>query len=199
MASMNPVVRDPPALKRVRWTVDEYFRMAKLGMFGNRRVELLNGEVIEVAPQANPHRLAITKASSLLHRHFPMETHWVVIQGTFLLSKTSAPDPDFHVFDVPAGTPDDRLPSPFLIIEVSDTTYRKDSGSKLRAYAAGGVRDYWIVNIPAHRVEVYRTPENLTGKKSGWRYADVKFFNRGQSVQPLARPDLRFSVEALLP
>jgi Uma2 family endonuclease len=196
---MNPVVREPPAVKRVRWTVEDYFRMSEAGVFDGRRVELLNGEIIEVQAQANPHRLAITKGSRVLLEQFPITTHWVVIQGTFLLSKTSAPDPDLHVFDVPAGTPDDKLPLPFLVIEVSDTTYRKDSGPKLRAYAAGGVRDYWIVNIPAQRVEVYRSPENPTGNESDWRYAQTTLFTRGQQVQPLARPDLSFPVDALLP
>jgi Uma2 family endonuclease len=196
---MNPVVREPPAVKRVRWTVDQYFRMSEAGIFDNRRVELLNGEIIEVQAQANPHRMAITKGSALLLQHFPLTTHWVVVQGTFLLSKLSAPDPDFHIFDVPAGTPDNQLPLPFLVVEVSDTTYRKDSGPKLRAYAASGVRDYWIVNIPAQRVEVYRSPENPAGKKSGCRYADRTFCSRGQQVQLLARPDLSFAVDALLP
>jgi Uma2 family endonuclease len=196
---MNPVVREPPALQHVRWTVKDYLRMSEAGVFDGRRVELLNGEIIEVQAQANPHRLAITKGSRALLEQFPLNSHWVVIQGTFLLSENSAPDPDLHVFDVPAGTPDDKLPLPFLVIEVSDTSYRKDSGPKLRAYAEGGVRDYWIVNIPAQRVEVFRLPENPTGEADGWRYADRALFSRGQHVSLLARPDISLAVDALLP
>lgn len=173
--------------------------MSKAGVLDDRRVELLNGEIIEVFAQAHPHRLAISKGSRLLHQSFPPDRNWVLVQGTFRLSRYSAPDPDFHVFDVPEGTPDHQLPLPFLVIEVSDSTYRKDSGPKLRAYAAGNVRDYWIVNIPEQRVEVYRSPENPTRKAAGWRYAHNEFFTRGQQVRPLMRPDVSFPVDALLP
>lgn len=186
-------------MKRIRWTVKDYFRISEAGVLDDRRVELLNGEIIEVLAQANPHRLAISKGARLLFQHFPPSSHWVVVQGTFILSRYSAPDPDFHVFDVPEGTPDDQLPLPFLVIEVSDTTYRKDAGPKLRAYAAAGVRDYWIVNMPAQRVEIYRSPETSTGKKSGWRYAQTELFTRGTQVSPLARPDISFPIDSLLP
>jgi Uma2 family endonuclease len=196
---MKSAVREPAATKRVRWTVKDYFRMSKAGVFGDRRVELLDGEIIEVNAQANPHRLAISKGARLLFQLFPPTSHWVVVQGTLLLTKYSAPDPDLHVFNVPEGTADADLPKPILVIEVSDTSYRKDAGVKLRAYAAAGVADYWIVNIPAQRVEVYRGPANATGAKSGWHYAQTPFYRRGESVQPLARPDVSLPVDGLLP
>ena len=98
------------------------------------------------------------------------------------------------------STPDNQLPAPLLVMEISDTTYRKDAGPKLRAYARAGVADYWIVNLPLRRVEVYRRPENPTpGRRSGWRYADVSHFGPGQTVAPLLRPMISFPVDALLP
>src|SRR5688572_635851 len=103
------------AAKRVRWTVKDYFRMAEAGLLDDRRVELIDGEIIEVPAQANPHRTSVTKISRLLHNAFG-SAYWVVIQGTLLLPRYGAPDPDFHVFDVPVGTPDDRLPLPLLVI-----------------------------------------------------------------------------------
>jgi Uma2 family endonuclease len=114
------------------------------------------------------------------------------------LPPSGAPDPDFHVFDVPIRTPDNRLPVPILVIEVSDSTDARDSGPKLRMYARAGIADYWIVNLNLQRVEVYRRPENPTGKRLGWRYADRQFFSAGQSTSPLARPALTFDVRAML-
>lgn len=186
-------------LKRVRWTVDDYFRMAEMGLFDDRRVELIDGEVIEVPSQAHPHMLAISKITRLLLGAFAPAEAWVVIQGTLRLSRYAAPDPDFHILDVREGTPEEKLPLPFLVIEVSDTTYLKDSGRKLRMYAKAGIAEYWIVNIPEQRVEVYRQPENPVGGASGWRYATVQPFGRGEYVQPLARADLSFLVDDMLP
>ena len=185
-------------VKRMRWTVDHYFRMSELGFFDDRRVELLNGEVIEVPAQATPHRAAITNTSALLLPAFD-QSAWVVIQGTLKLTRFSAPDPDFYVVDAPVGTPDEQLPRPILVIEVSDTTYRKDAGRKLRTYASAGIPDSWIVNLPKQQVEVYRQPKNLTGKWSGWQYASASMLGRGESVSPLHRPDLAFPVDRMLP
>src|SRR4051794_23178872 len=119
------------AAKRVRWTVKDYFRMADAGLFDGRRVELLDGEVIEVSAPGHLHMRSIAgTASMLLPVFFP--ANMVAIQGTLPLGKYGAPDPDLYACDVPAGTPLDQIPLPFLVIEVSDTTYPKDSGIKLR-------------------------------------------------------------------
>lgn len=184
--------------RRVRWTVRDYFRMADAGVFGDRRVELIRGDVVEADAQDHSHRVAVTTLCYLLLDAFG-PSDWVVIKGTLRLTKFTAPDPDFHVFDVPVGTPDKLLPIPLLVIEISDTTYRKDAGPKLRAYARAGVPDYWIVNNPADRIEVYRHPENPTGRPGGWRYGDVTFFARGETVALLRRPAVAFAADAILP
>jgi Uma2 family endonuclease len=173
-----------PLAKRVRWTVKNYFHMAEAGLLSDRRVELINGEIIEVPAQGHLHRLTITRTSRLLLHEFGT-SDWVVVQGTLALPPLGAPDPDFHIFDVPEGTPDTQLPLPILVIEVSDTTYAQDSGPKLRMYARAGVPDYWIFNLHADRVEVYRQPENPTGRRSGW--SSSRCFGGRRSALPLAR------------
>jgi Uma2 family endonuclease len=184
--------------KRFRWSVKRYFRLSEMGFFGDRRVELINGEIIEVPAQAQAHRFAITKITRQLIPAFDPKKWWVVIQGTLVLPRHSAPDPDFHIFDVPEGTPDDQLPTATLVIEVSETSYLKDSGPKLRLYASAGIPEYWIVNLLKQQVEVHRQPENRTGKPSGWRYGSVTIHRAGETVSPLHRPDLRFPVDQML-
>ena len=183
---------------RLRWTVKEYFRLSRMGFFGDRRVELINGDILQMPAQPNAHRTSVTKTANLLFRAFG-STDWVVVQGTLVLGTYAAPDPDFHVLDVPPGTPDKHLPVPRLVIEVSDTTYLKDSGPKLRLYARAGIPENWIVNLPLDRVEVYRQPENAAGGASGWRYGSVTFHARGDEVRMLRRPVVAFPVDAMLP
>jgi Uma2 family endonuclease len=184
--------------KRFRWTVKRYFRLAELGFFGDGRVELLNGEIIRMPAQAQPHRLAITRITRLLVPAFDPARYTLVIQGTLPLSRYSAPDPDFHVFDAPEGTPEDQLAAPFLVIEVSDTSYLKDSGPKLRLYASVNIAEYWIINLLKQQVEVYRQPQNPTGKLADCRYGDVAVYRAGASVRPLGRANLALPVDQML-
>jgi Uma2 family endonuclease len=122
-----------------------------------------------------------------------------VVQGTLPLGRFGAPDPDIHAFEAPEGTPEELLPKPFIVLEVSDKSYRKDSGIKVRQYASAGIQDYWIVNLNASRVEVYRKPENRTGKRKDWRYSEVKHYKPGQKVRLLALPKVAIAVNEMIP
>lgn len=185
--------------KQIRFTVDEYFRMSDAGVFDGRRVELIEGRIVRMHAQAHPHRWCLSKARRRFDSLFPPNKFWVVVQGTLLLGRYGAPDPDIHVFAVPEGTPEQQLPVPFVVVEVSDTTYRKDSGLKLRQYASAGIQDYWIVNLKQRQIEVYRKPEGSSGKSQRWRYADVQEFKNGEEIAFLAYPQIKIAVDEVLP
>jgi Uma2 family endonuclease len=185
-------------LPTTRFTFAEFMRMVDADVFGTTRVELINGRIYRMAPQRDPHMVAISKTADAIQR-VKLPTDWLIIQGTLRLDAFSAPDPDFQWCDVPVGTPEHRRRLPILLIEISDTTYKRDSGVKLRKYAEHGIRDYWIVNLPADRVEVYRDPENPTGDPTACRYASCQLFARSESVPLLVRPNLSLAVNDLLP
>ena len=181
-----------------RFTVDELFKLVHADALGTSRVELLNGRIYRMAPQGGPHMVAVTRGAKAL-LHAASASDWVILQGTLILNRFSAPDPDLLWLPVAEGTPVGQWPDPVLLIEVSDTSYRKDSGIKLRTYASHGVPEYWIENLPAGRIEVYRSPQNPTGQLRNCRYASVEHFGRGQTIRPQARPQVEFKVDDLLP
>jgi Uma2 family endonuclease len=183
----------------IRFTVDEYFRMSDAGVFGDRRVELIHGRILQMHAQGYPHLLAISKINRALVVRFPSSKYWLAVQGTVTLNQFNAPDPDFYVLAVPQGTPKEKLPMPFLVIEVAATSYRRDKGIKLRRYAEAGIVDYWVVNLKQHRIEVHRSPENPTGRNSDWRYASVVNFEAGESIKLARFPKIQFKVSELLP
>jgi Uma2 family endonuclease len=186
------------SLPTTRFTVDELFRLVEADVLGTTRVELLNGRIYRMAPQGGGHMAAVTRgAESLLRARKPND--WVIIQGTLILSRYFAPDPDLLWLPVPVGTPVHEWPDPILLIEVSDTSYRKDSGVKLRTYAFHGLPEYWIENLPADRIEVYRQPQNPTGRLRDCHYASVQHFGRGQSIPVTARAGVSLAVDELLP
>jgi Uma2 family endonuclease len=182
----------------VRFTVDEVERLVEADVLGPRRVELVNGRIYRMAPQATPHMAAISRTAIALGKHVPAN-EWLISQGTLRLDRYNAPDPDALWVACPIGTPVHLWPEPLLLIEVSDSTYRKDSGVKLRTYAFHGIKEYWIENLRADRVEVYRQPESPTGQLKDCRYASIEHFTRGASITLLARPDVTISVDDLLP
>lgn len=185
--------------RTIRFSVEEYFKMSEAGIFDGRRVELLEGRIVPMHAQGSAHWWTITRTSRILLDRFAPDQFGVAIQGTLRLGSANAPDPDLSVYAAPEGTHESLLPLPFLVIEISDTTYRKDSGVKLRMYAAAGIGDYWIVNLPAKRIEVYREPSNKTGKRRDWHYASVEQFVAGQKIRLLKYPKISVGVSELLP
>jgi len=185
--------------RKIRFNVDEYMKMAAAGVFGSRKVELLQGRVVRMPAQAHPHRWSMSKTMRAFQMRFSPDQYWVIGQGTLTLNRYNAPDPDIHVFDVPEGTDEELLPKAFVVVEISDTTYRKDSGIKLCSYAAAGIQDYWIVNLKKRVVEVHRKPSNPTGKTKDWRYDDVREFKPGQKIALLAYPKVSIPVSEMVP
>src|SRR3982751_1496429 len=104
---------------KVRFTVKQYFRMAEAGVFDDRRVELVDGRILQMHSQANPHRASVTRCMILSSRHFSDTTKfWLVVQSTYVMEKYDAPEPDVYILKCPVGTPDDNQPKAFLVIEV---------------------------------------------------------------------------------
>lgn len=193
------ILRMPPVTApTIRFTIAEFMKMAEADVFGDRRVELLNGRIYRMRAQRDPHMAAMSKINRALQRVQP-DDEWIIIQGTLQLNEFNAPDPDFQWFDVPLGTPQRDRPLPMLLIEVSHTTYKRDAGVKLRIYAEAGIEDYWIVNLCDDRIEVYRRPQNPSGNLADCRYDSIEHWQRGQTVAPLRRPNLQFRVDDLLP
>jgi Uma2 family endonuclease len=83
-----------------------------------------------------------------------------------------------------------------LVVEVARTSLMKDRRGKGPLYARAGVADYWIVNLVARVLEVYRMPMSATGR---WRYKNARLLKPGAVVRPLAAADARVRVADLLP
>ena len=144
-----------------------------------------------MASQSEDHIAGITRSNIILNRHFGNPNRfWMTVLGTYVIEPYDAPEPDFAVYPVPVGTPNGTRMTPKLVVEVSKKSYPRDSGIKLRRYAAAGVKDYLILNLNESRLEVYRHPMNETGLKSDWRYDSVTHYYRGQCVTLLAYPDV---------
>lgn len=173
-------------------TREEYEQMVEAGVFGDRRVELLDGVVYDVTPQSRRHASALRRARRVLESFCPEDCE-VEVQMPLSVGTESTPEPDLAIVsrdpdDYETGHPADAL----LVVEISDSSLRHDREHKLPAYAQAGIRECWIVNLVRNLLEVYRDP-------MGGAYRASLILRRGERVAPMTRPDAPVSVDDLLP
>ena len=195
---MNPAITTP---RPHRWTREEFLQMIELGWFHDKRVELIGGEVIEMAAQKDYHGAAITLTMDALRLAFG-RGFWVRNQMSLDLSPLSVPDPDLAVVPgSPRGvTTSSTTPtSALLIVEVAETTLAYDRGHKAPLYAAGGIADYWIVNLVQRQLEIYRDPVADNTQLFGFRYNSRTILDPPDIVSSLAAPQANITVADLLP
>jgi Uma2 family endonuclease len=180
-----------------RWTFDDYMRASDAGSFDSQRVELIEGEVIDMPAQKDPHAWTISRLVKVLLPIFP-DPYWVKIQATQRLSDISGPEPDVAVMSGPPSPPATEPPTPLLVIEVSETTLRYDRGDKASLYAKYGIADYWVVNVISRQVEVFRNPVRDSSKRYGWGYGSPVIFNPPDRIVPLCKPDVSLEVSSFL-
>lgn len=181
-----------------RWTREEYFRLSELGWFAGQKVELVEGRIVHVPAQKNPHAFSVHQTQKALEAVFG-PSFWVRAQMSLNLGRISVPDPDIAVV---AGAPTaqgDYPTSALLVVEVSETTLAYDRGRKGRTYARAGIADYWIVNLVDRQLEVHRNPIREPSRRPRYRYRDVTVLRPTDVVAPLALPQAAVRVSDLLP
>jgi len=149
-------------LTRHKLNVDEYYRMAETGILDeDDRVELIDGELIDMAPIGQDHAATVNRLNRALVMAFG-EQAIVSVQNPVRLNRFNEPQPDFAVFRPRADFyatgerpgPSDTL----LVIEVADSSLRYDRTVKLPLYARAGIAEVWIVDLRRRVVDVHRTP-----------------------------------------
>lgn len=180
-----------------RFTREDFYRMSEAGVIPDRNVELLDGEIIEMAPQRDPHALCVVFTDYALRRVFG-DGYTIRVQLPFEISGVSQPEPDVVVL---AGSPRTHAGHPttaLLVIEVADTSIDYDRKRKAHAYAEAGIQDFWIVNLNRRCVEIHRHPAVHQGNVSH-QYTDIQIISPPSTISPLALPDARILVSDLLP
>jgi Uma2 family endonuclease len=167
-------------------TVSQYYKMAELGLFEGKRVELIEGRIIEMSPAGSQHATAVMLANDALQKAFGKH-YYVRVQCPIDLGQASEPEPDLavvkgHIRDFTKAHPTTAL----LLIEVADTTLKYDRKQKASLYARADIPEYWIINLTGKRVEIYRKPVEDQSQPFGFRYSDSKILSRFDSIKPLS-------------
>ncbi len=149
--------------QRHRITADEYHRMAEVGLLApDARVELIEGEIIDMAPIGKDHMSVVDQLNRLFIRAVGDDAI-VRIQGSVRLSRMSEPEPDLVLLKPRADFYRSEFASAadtLLVIEVSESSLRYDRDVKVPFYARHGVPEVWIVDLPNNQLLVYGSPSD---------------------------------------
>ncbi len=190
---MTTTAPPPQIVNRRRFTVAELLVMDAAGIFHpDERIELLDGEIITMAPINEPHADGTDRLEDLLKENLRGRAR-VRVQGPVQLNDRSLPQPDTAVLQL---RPDyhRRHPLPadvYLLVEVADSSLASDRSVKLALYADAGIPEVWIVNLPARQVEAYDDP--VDGVYQGRRVVPAP-----GSISPRAFPDVTLTVADFL-
>jgi len=148
--------------ERQLFSVSDYYKMADTGILKpENKVELLNGEIVKMSPIKILHAAIV----DLLDEEFKIALRKMVHcrnQNPIHIDNFSEPEPDLALVKKRKTRYRDRHPNAdevFLVVEVSDSTFLKDQTIKKKLYAKANIAEYWIINIPDRRVEVFKNPK----------------------------------------
>jgi Uma2 family endonuclease len=169
----------------------EYDRMVELGVFDeDEHIELLGGALVAMSPQGDvPSDCASILMMTLVRALGDRVS--VKAHSPFAAGEYSQPEPDVAVYPPRTygrGHPDKA----FLIIEVADSSLRKDRGIKSEIYAEADVPEYWIVDVVRGVVEVRTAPVD-------GHYTRLTTYRRGESIALVGFPDLVLATDDFLP
>ncbi len=182
-----------------QWKRAEYERLVDLGLFHDKPVELIGGQLLVAEPQGSYHSTGIGATDDVLRAILP--PGWIIrSQMPVALDEESEPEPDLAVVrgtraDYREGHPSRAA----LVVEVAESSLDFDRKEKGSLYARAGLGDYWIVNLVDRVVEVYRDPVPDAAAPYGWRYASREIVRPPESIALLAVPSARVTVSDLLP
>jgi Uma2 family endonuclease len=183
---LDPAPLYPEKLRPLRRV--EYERMVELGLFEDERIELLRGALVAMSPQKGPHANGTARLGESLIVALAGRAH-VRQHSPIALSEDSEPGPDIAV--VALGDYSKEHPATaLLVVEVADSSLRKDRQVKADLYAEAGINEYWILNVVDLVLEVHRDP-------AGDHYASVTSHGRSATVSMLAFPDVHVRVADL--
>ena len=179
-------------LTRHKLSADDYHRMAEAGILGAEdRVELIGGEIIDMAPIGQDHAGTVGSLTEALVLAFAGRAI-VFVQNPIRLDDRSEPEPDFAVLRRRTDFyRTGERPGPadvLLLIEVADTSLRFDRAVKLPLYARAGIPEVWIVDLRQRAVDVHRAPRD-------GRYTQVTTIGAGGVLNPVLAPEARITFE----
>jgi Uma2 family endonuclease len=179
---------------RRRFNVEEYYLMAKAGILKeDDRVELIEGEIVEMPPIGSYHASCVKRLNRLLSQQVGQRA-LIGAQDPVHLGEHSEPQPDIVLLRPQADSYSTAHPGPadvLLLIEVADTSVEYDREVKVPLYAQAGIGEVWLVDLDGESIEVYQSP-------APGGYRQIRVVRQEDRLAPEALPELELSARDIL-
>jgi Uma2 family endonuclease len=176
-----------------KWTLDRYHQAVAAAVFEDEAIELLKGELVLMAPEGEPHACRGDMTVEYLREKLGNRAQIREGKPITIPLNASEPEPDIAIVERRFWEYDEHHPYPenvFWLIEFSNTSLKKDLEVKSEIYAEAGIREYWVVNLKASELVVFRDPvEGQYQSKQTYRSGDIS---------PVAFPTIILSIDILL-
>lgn len=174
-------------------SVVEYDQMVQARVFPeDDRLELIEGEIVEMSPIGAAHAGLVTWLTRLFTERF-RETALVYAQNPIRLPR-SEPQPDVALLRPRPDYYTERLPEArdvLLLVEIADTTLAYDRAIKLPLCARSGIQECWLIDLAQQTIDVCRVP-------AAGNYGEIRTAKVGDNLAPLAFPATSFSIAEIL-
>jgi Uma2 family endonuclease/DNA-binding transcriptional regulator YdaS (Cro superfamily) len=189
-ADTPPITGAPGTLPRRRWTVAEIEATTRLGIISkDERFELIDGDVVPMNAKGIPHE---TYKGSLLEYWMARKStaYRIMPETTYRLDKFTFIEPDFLFYDAKFKVKDLKPEITLLAVEVADSSFDYDTGTKTEIYAKFGVKTLWVFDVESKATHVFSNPEGL-------RYSSISKILSAETLVPDFAPELAVKIAEL--
>ncbi|EAZ88329.1 Uma2 family endonuclease [Crocosphaera chwakensis] len=178
-------------INAAKLSVREYQKIVETGLFADRRIELIDGNLVEVSPETPYH----ANSNNKLYKYFlTLFNNLADVRSAHPVSLlNSEPQPDLVLAKLPDILYDKKHPEPediYLLIEISYSTLSYDLNEKKQVYAKSNIQEYWIIDLENHRLIIFKDPQKED-------YQNKLELNDG-FVSCIALPDILIEVNKLI-
>jgi Uma2 family endonuclease len=180
-------------VKKHLLTVDEYHRMGEIGILKQQdRVELIEGEIIDMAPVGSNHAGTVLRLSKALNKIL-QEKADVYVQSPIVLNNINEPEPDIALLKPRDDDYRHSLPKPediLLIIEVAESSLQYDCEIKIPLYAKHGIPEVWLVDLANNQLTTYTCPKHN-------KYENIQTTTNYSEITLLEIPGIKLNLSKL--
>ncbi|MGF1588521.1 MAG: Uma2 family endonuclease [Pleurocapsa sp.] len=173
------------------WSIADWHELVNSGVLAERRVELLEGEIIQMSPESPMH--SSINYSVVEYFKELLQNRAVIREAHPITLDNSEPEPDIAVVRSPYTDYFTRHPFPqdiYWLVEISNRTLKLDLEMKSIIYARNGIPEYWVIDLVNKQLIVHTQPVNNS-------YSQIQNLTTG-TVSPQTFPDLAIALEKML-